>query len=139
LCPPTSENDFENDYLIEAKIEQYLNVVDLNNARKKIAKQMEAARKNAESLKGNPGIFVAMAFLSLRFVDEKLDSLEHKTNDVISHIRNQSPNQKDFDAIGAIWMGARDFQRSKEERKKYPEWGNNVHFGMVLLASRIEI
>jgi hypothetical protein len=133
LCPPDSEND----YLIEAKIEQYLNVVELDKANKTIIKKMEVVCKNAQSLAGNPGKFVAMTFLSLRFADENLDSLEKKTSDLISHIWNQSQSKKGLDAIGAIWMGAKDLQRSQEERKKNNE--TNVHFGMILLASRMMI
>ena len=136
LSPPDSEND----YLIESKIEQYLGVVALDKANKKIVEKMEAARKNAQSLIGNPGKFVAMAFLSLRFADENLDPLEQKTSDLISHIRNQVRVEQKLDAIGAIWMGAKDLQCSREERKANNySGGENVHFGMVLLASRITI
>jgi len=135
LCPPHSGND----YLIEAKIEQYLDVIKLNNASQKIAQQMKAARESAQRLKGKQEKIVAMAFLSLKFENENLDSLEQNTGDLISHIWNQSHSQKELDAIGAIWMGKEDFLRSKEGREKeYPGW-KNVHFGMVLLASRMMI
>ena len=140
LCPPTSQNDF----LIEAKIEQYLGVIDLNKSREKIDNKMKAARKDAQRLKRRPEEIVAMpvkivamAFLSLLFQNENLDSLEQNTNDLISSVWDQSQSQKDLDAIGAIWMGAEDFRRSRQEREKViPGWKNH-QFGMVLLASRV--
>jgi len=111
----------------------------LNESRQKIDNQMKDARNNAERLKGKPEKIVAMAFLSLKFANENLDSLEQNTNDLISDVWNQSQSQKDLDAIGAIWMGAEEFRRSRQEREKDdPGWKNvGVHFGVVLLASRI--
>jgi hypothetical protein len=129
---------------IEAKIEQYLGVIDLNKSREKIDNKMKAARKDAQRLKRRPEEIVAMpvkivamAFLSLLFQNENLDSLEQNTNDLISSVWDQSQSQKDLDAIGAIWMGAEDFRRSRQEREKViPGWKNH-QFGMVLLASRV--
>jgi hypothetical protein len=73
----------------------------------------------------------------LLFQNENLDSLEQNTNDLISSVWDQSQSQKDLDAIGAIWMGAEDFRRSRQEREKViPGWKNH-QFGMVLLASRV--
>jgi len=140
LCPPTSQNDF----LIEAKIERFLGVVDLNKSRQKIDSKMKAAREDAQRLKRKPEEtvampvkIVAMAFLSLIFQNENLDSLEQNTNDLISSVWDQSQSQKDLDAIGAIWMGAEDFRRSRQEREKVIQGWENHQFGMVLLASCI--
>ena len=127
------------DYLVEAKIEQYLDVTEPNTAVQKILNKMSAARQNAESLKHRKEKIVAMTFLSLRFADENLDSLSQKTDDVISHIWNKIRNEQKLDAIGAIWMNAHDLQQSREERRAMDSKWTNVHFGMVLLASRIEI
>jgi hypothetical protein len=137
LCPPTFENDAENDYLIEAKIEQYFKIdkIDLGRAREKIDEKMKAAREEARRLTRTSEKLVAMVFLSLTFEDQNLNSLEQNISDLISDIWNQSQSQKEFDAIGAIWMGARDFKSSKAKRKeKYPQWPY-AHPGMVLLAS----
>lgn len=132
LSPPTSEHD----YLIEAKHEYLWIKSGLHNSCQVIDQQMAAARVSAQCLKKSEKI-VAIAFLSLSFEDKGLETIERRTDELIAHIRDQGQCKEDFDAVGAIWMGAKEFERSRQERERdHPGWENR-HFGMILLASRI--
>ena len=67
---------------------------------------MNAARESAQRLKGNPEKFVAMVFLSLRFVDGELDSLELKLQQPAP--ADADPITKRRRAIGEVGIQVRE-------------------------------
>jgi hypothetical protein len=92
-----------------------------------------------ESERSNPknGKIVAVSFLSLRFAQKNTESLENKTHELCLHIQDQNRHKNDLDAIAAIWLGAEDFERSREEREQIAKDWTNDEVGIIFLASRI--
>jgi hypothetical protein len=136
LCPPNSNED----YFIEAK-HTYLKIhKSLNDSSKKIGKTIKNARESAEWLRRSEiadSKITALSFFTLNFESNEPELLDSKTNDLISHIKNQLKYEFDLAAIAAIWAGSIDFQLSKKEcAEKFPTWKKH-QYGVILLASRL--
>lgn len=132
LSPPTNERD----YFVESK-NSYIDLSwDLTKSSQEISQTLDNSCKSAQELLQKNEKVLALSFFVLRFEGENLQSLDKKTAEVISHIWNQNQQQNHLDAIAVIWIGAEDFQLSREERSK-AGW-ENKEFGVILLASRIK-
>jgi hypothetical protein len=133
LCPPSNRKDYQ----IEAKHARLDLRNSVSDSDQTITQTMSEACRESERSNPKNGKIVAVSFLSLRFAQKNTESLENKTHELCLHIQDQNRHKNDLDAIAAIWLGAEDFERSREEREQIAKDWTNDEVGIIFLASRI--